>query len=291
MRKDNLTDQKYLPVTDSNRVITTPSKFAKDNLFYLQEIGELTSLKPHKNQRTALDSFLVALVENGSGIFHYDGMDYAVKKGNLIFINCKNYYYHISNESNPWTLKWIHFNGPKVPNYYNYFFSHQKSILVDSMYRENIITLFEQTFTLSNDTYNEIEFEVSHLLNRLLTLLLTSSLKNKASTKNIKKIEYVKHFIDNHFQEKITLDYLSQSIFISKYHMSREFKRKYGITIISYLNAKKITYAKERLRFTNLPIQNISDELNINDKSYFNKIFKKIEGLSPSDYRKKWNGS
>ena len=54
--------------------------------------------------------------------------------------------------------------------------------------------------------------------------------------------------------------------------------------------AKRITYAKELLRFTNMRIEEIGNLCGIEDSSYFNKVFRKFEGMTASDYRKKWRG-
>ena len=83
---------------------------------------------------------------------------------------------------------------------------------------------------------------------------------------------------------------IADEFFISKYHMSREFKKAYGITIANYIIAKRITHAKELLRFTDMNIEEIGGLCGIEDNSYFNKIFRRFEGMPASEYRKKWRG-
>ena len=83
---------------------------------------------------------------------------------------------------------------------------------------------------------------------------------------------------------------IADEFFISKYHMSREFKKAYGITIANYIIAKRITYAKELLRFTDMQIEEIGQLCGIDDNSYFNKVFRRCEGMTASDYKKKWRG-
>ena len=51
----------------SDRVIYTPTLFAKEALLYLQEVGSLQALKPHQSHRESLDSFLFFVVKNGRG--------------------------------------------------------------------------------------------------------------------------------------------------------------------------------------------------------------------------------
>ena len=75
---------------------------------------------------------------------------------------------------------------------------------------------------------------------------------------------------------------------ISKYYMLRGFKKKYGITIIQFINQCRLNYAKKLLRFTDLQVDEISEKCGLQDSSYFNRIFRTIEGSSAGSYRKKW---
>ena len=73
----------------SNRIIYTPSVFAKTNLIHLQEIGSLKAQKPHVSRRDNLASYLFFMVLSGSGTLEYDGVTYELKGGDCVFIDCK----------------------------------------------------------------------------------------------------------------------------------------------------------------------------------------------------------
>lgn len=61
-----------------------------------------------------------------------------------------------------------------------------------------------------------------------------------------------------------------------------------GTTINSYLIAKRITRAKQMLRFTDKTLEEIAVSVGMNGGNYFSRMFKKIEGISPREYRKQW---
>ena len=103
-----------------------------------------------------------------------------------------------------------------------------------------------------------------------------------------RKIQEVATYIFEHYTENISLDFLAEQFYISKYYLSREFKKEHGTTIIQYLLTKKITHAKELLRYSNSSIEDIAALCGIDDASYFNKVFKKLEGCTASEYRKRW---
>ena len=99
---------------------------------------------------------------------------------------------------------------------------------------------------------------------------------------------YNKTYLEDHYQEKITLEHLSDQFFINKFYLTRIFKEEFGISINSYLTQIRITHAKQQLRFTNKTIEQIGFSCGIEDANYFSRIFKKIEGTSPGEYRKRW---
>ena len=101
-------------------------------------------------------------------------------------------------------------------------------------------------------------------------------------------LEGIKRYLDEHYTEHITLELLSQKFFINKYYLTKIFKETYGVTIISYIEERRITQAKNLLRFTDMTVNEISTAIGLNDANYLTRRFRKIEGMSPGEYRKKW---
>lgn len=87
---------------------------------------------------------------------------------------------------------------------------------------------------------------------------------------------------------KIVLDDLSERFFINKFYLTKIFKETYGTTINSYLISKRITGAKQLLRFTDKTVDEIGNAVGMEDANYFSRMFRKVEGISPSEYRKQW---
>jgi AraC-like DNA-binding protein/mannose-6-phosphate isomerase-like protein (cupin superfamily) len=284
--------EKYAPseLTDSYRIISTPSNFAKDTLLYIQEIGKLKSLKSHTSKREALDSFLFIIVVSGSGTFTYMGKTYTLKSGDHLFIDCKKPYSHESTDSDPWELMWVHFNGVLLDQYYNFFSTKTSSIVFCTGEQLEFAATLENLLVLANKKSTHSELLVSQFLNSLVTRILTDNTdqQDNEADRIADKIQQIKDYLDENFQKKIPLDMIADEFFISKYHMSREFKKAYGITIANYIITKRVTHAKELMRFTNYQIEEIGRVCGIEDNSYFNKLFRKYEGLTASDYRKKW---
>lgn len=277
-------------VTETNRVIHTPSNTSKKTFFYIQEAGYLKSLKPHLGKRSNLDSYLFLVVLSGSGIIHYEETAYSVIAHDCILLDCCQEYSHISSMENPWELLWLHFNGPQAPQYYQYVIKKNGYCFRNS----NLTSITESIYELirlNTDVSENSDIISSHLITGILTMSVTGCLKysdHKQVIGTKEKLYQILVYIQEHFTEPITLDFLSNQFYISKYHLSREFKKKYNQTIIQYILNKRVTYAKELLRFTDMQIGEVSQKCGVGDINYFNKIFRKIEGTTASEYRKRW---
>ena len=70
--------------------------------------------------------------------------------------------------------------------------------------------------------------------------------------------------------------------------MVKLFTEAYGTTIRVYVNALRVTKAKQLLRFSDMRMEEIGCEVGFEDPNYFSRMFKKGEGMSPSEYRKLW---
>lgn len=99
------------------------------------------------------------------------------------------------------------------------------------------------------------------------------------------RIHKVLSYIHKNIHNPITLDTLSETLYLSKDHFIRLFKRKVGITPSQYINQKKIEKAQLMLVANDMPIKSIVLSLAFDDQSYFNRLFKKVTGLTPQEYR------
>ncbi|MDD6058382.1 MAG: AraC family transcriptional regulator [Clostridiales bacterium] len=281
-------------VTSTRRVINTPSLFIRKNFLYIQEAGCLKSLKPHLSRRSGLNSYLFLIVLSGSGTVSYQKPNTSdicyvdAAQGDCFFLDCLGAYTHISSENDPWELLWIHFTGPQAKAYYTCF-QEQRNWHFRSLRLTELTAAVETILALHETKSDDTDLLSAYQLVNILTILCTEhSGKENLDSALSDKLHRVLSYLDDHYTENISLDWLSEQFFISKYYLSREFKKQFGTTIIQYLLTKKITNAKELLRYSGASIEDIARLCGIDDASYFNKVFKKMEGCTASEYRKRW---
>jgi len=273
-------------ITSSRRILNTPSEFAKDNLLYIQEAGYLKSLKSHISQREQLNSYLFLIVLSGSGQFIYKKNTYKLKTDDCIFIDCNYRYSHQSSQSDPWEMMWVHFNGNYIKPYYDYYNSNVPEVVFNTNLTTDFTNIINNFIQLEKKDITT-EFISSKLLTDLLTLCVKRQ-QSEVKQVNSAKLELIREYIVNGFRDKLALSIIAEEFYISKFYLSREFKKRYGVTIGDYIINKRITYAKELLRFTDKTIEEIALACGVSDNNYFSKIFRKLEGCSCSEYRRKW---
>ena len=276
---------------DSNRILYTPSSFAKNNLLYLQETGSLTAKKPHISRRENLPSYLFFIVESGHGTVNYNGEAFTLYSGDCIFIDCIKSYSHQSSPD-PWTLKWVHFNGSAMDGIYKKFITRSEKPTFHTYDNVIFTKILSDLYDTAKSDSSVRDMKISEILSALLTQIMTQVYcrEEQFNTQCKLNIAEVKTYIDIRFPEKITLDELSAKFYINKFYLTRIFKKEYGISIMSYVMQKRITKAKEMLRFTDKTHKEIGIEVGISEPYYFSRIFKQLEGISPSEYRKLWHG-
>lgn len=277
-------------LVQSNRIIYTPSIFAKTNLIHLQEIGELKAQKPHTSRRENLASYLFFIVDHGFGHLEYNGQTFSLKKGDCIFIDCKKPYSHHSSED-LWGLKWAHFYGPNMGGIYEKYVERGGRPCFHPQNPGSYEQIWRDLFSLAASSIHVKDMKIYEKLTGLLALLMEESWHPEKSSGNAPKrqnLQNVKEYLDQHYPKQISLESLSAAFYINKYYLTRIFREQFGVTITSYLLQVRITHAKQLLRFSDMTIEKIGQECGMQDANYFARTFKKLEGISPSEYRKRW---
>ncbi len=109
-------------------------------------------------------------------------------------------------------------------------------------------------------------------------------------TKDVFEKELIQRAISlmhNDFNKELTLEKVARECGFSKFYFSRIFKKYTGKNFKIYLIELRINRAKELLMHSKLPISQICYQTGFNDLSYFSRVFKKIVGLSPSEFRQR----
>jgi len=93
-------------------------------------------------------------------------------------------------------------------------------------------------------------------------------------------------FLQKHYSEKITLEDVARSVYMSPTYLSRVFKRETGTSLVDFLNRIRIEKSKEMLTNNDVRLIDVALQCGFESQSYFNRVFKQSTGMTPQQYRK-----
>ncbi|WFR57866.1 response regulator [Anaerocolumna sp. AGMB13025] len=134
----------------------------------------------------------------------------------------------------------------------------------------------------NSNNYDEIR---SWWLKKITDITKHMANRKKAQSENI--VSKAIRYIEENYRKDISLDDVSREVNINPYYFSKRFKEETGVNFIDYLTGIRINKAKELLEDPALSIKEICTMSGYSDPNYFSRIFKKIENITPSDYREK----
>ena len=149
----------------------------------------------------------------------------------------------------------------------------QKSLQLNHEYFQKLIGFH---------TIDSLCLWLSSALNGFMDELFTFS-----GAKHANVIHRCIQYIGEHYNEPITLVHVARMVYLSPSYLSRVFKQETGVTFNEHLNTVRINRAKELLLNRNLRLTDISLMVGFEDQSYFTKVFKRVTGMLPRQYREK----
>ena len=152
--------------------------------------------------------------------------------------------------------------------------------------QEKLLQMFQDAKALFPNKPAGWELKLKSIIYEALHILFETYYKEKQSNISPDMMK-ISRYIDKHLYDKnISMKELADSIYISNVHFSRLFSKTFGISPKKYITERKLESVAYMLTHTDIPINEICEQVRFNDMSYFNKLFKKKYKATPRDYRK-----
>lgn len=254
---------------------------------YLTDIGYYPKAKFHYRERLqGADQHIFIYCIEGRGVVTIDQNNYTIEGGEFFIVPANTPHSYMADSDTPWTIYWIHFKGLTAEAITEVVYTRYNGYKGFKHYSEQSLQLFDEM-------YNHLErgYSIDHLVysNMCLLHFLGTFLypKNDNHPSSADQNDIAIDYMNKHLSTMLTVEDMARSVNLSPSHFTYIFKKKTGFTPIEYFNHLKVQKACQYLLFTKLRIKEIAYELGIEDQSYFSRLFTKVIGISPNEYREK----
>lgn len=265
------------------------------SMLHITDIGYYPKAYHHfRERKIPINQYVFIYCINGAGWFRAGEKEYTVSANQYFILPAGIPHAYAANPDNPWTIYWIHFKG-ELAAHYAQATVHPADIKPEIHSRiSNRIALFEEIFnTLKGGYSNENLRYASSLLHYYLgSLKYIQQYRNAGEqpTDDSNVSEIAIHYMKENIERHLSLQEMAEHLGYSTSHFSMLFRKKTGHSPLSYFNLLKIQQACFILDSTDMKINQICYKIGIEDTYYFSRLFHKIMGISPKEYRKKQKG-
>lgn len=109
----------------------------------------------------------------------------------------------------------------------------------------------------------------------------------KKNQDHVPLVRVCTEYVETNVLNRIRVKDIADEIGYTENYISSVFKAEMGMSLLEYVNSRKIAMAKQIMDNNTIPISELSDRLAFSNPSYFSAVFKKVTGMTPSEYQKK----
>ena len=277
-------------------VVNEYSATGLGSLLYITDIGIYPRAGFHYRERSSEESgqYILIYCTEGEGWFKTDHQTCKVG-ANQVFILPKNKVHAYGSQAkNPWTIYWIHFDGQAAAEFAGDLEKPQHISPEHDSRIEERFKLFEEIFHVLRNGYSRsnLEYSTTALFHFLGSIKSLTTYRNCNSCINQQRdvIDESIHYMRENIRKRLNLKDISGYLGISSSHFSSLFQKKTGYSPLNYLSHLKIQEACHYLDFSDMKITQISMMIGFEDPFYFSRLFSKVMGISPTEYRSRKKG-
>ncbi len=245
--------------------------------FYPRAVGHSMRRRDHPDN-------LLAYCAEGAGTLRTDAGQWPVAAGDLMLLPAGTAHHYAADPQQPWSLYWVHYQGTLSDDYTRFLGLSEPVAGVGIQPR--LIADFEALFALRSAGGNERVFvhaacQLKAMLTDAACLIATHS-QIRGTRIDLDQIQQLMH---RRIDRELDLDDLAQAANLSKFHFVRKFKQLTGHAPIQHFIHIKMQHACQLLDTTQEPVKRIANRVGYDDPHYFSRLFKRVIGVSPQQYR------
>lgn len=281
-KQDGFKDEKYIiiPTESFGDYVDHPLV----RTAYLTDVGFFPRANAHYREREeGIDQYILIYCTEGRGVVEVEGRLYHMGQSDAFCIPKNRRHKYYADQQDPWSILWVHFRGENM----KYFpLEECRVISINSRHSDNrmmvlfklLFRVLERNYTLGNFIY------ISQVLSLILSEVYYREKVDESSTQD-RHVTMVIRYMYQNLCRNLTLLDISEEVQLSKSYLNAIFKAQTGRSPIEFFIHLKMQQACKLLKSTDLYIYEVSSKLGYEDQYYFSRIFKKVMGMSPKDYK------
>lgn len=284
---------------EGQRMIVLPQKIVSHlkihpllNALFTTHIGYFPRAKFHYRERAnGIGEYILIYCVEGKGWFEIEEKRFDVKANDFFILPAGIPHRYSADKEAPWSIYWTHFDGHHAPSFFNSFNFNGSAVHQHISPIEERLSIFEDIFNTLEKGYSIDNMGyASTSLWRFLGSFCFPTAHKSDNSNGTNAITTSINYMKSNIQKNLTLKQLAKQAHYSVSHYSSIFKESTGYSPINYFIFLKIQMACQFLDLTSLNVKEIAQNVGYQDPHYFSRIFHKIMGVSPTEYRKEKKG-
>ncbi|HAG97003.1 MAG: AraC family transcriptional regulator [Pseudomonadales bacterium] len=241
----------------------------------------------HTMTRLEHEDNLLMYCSEGNGWLTLNEVEYPVHAGDLMVLPKGLPHHYRADLNTPWSLRWVHFAGSRALDYIANLHLPTNCFVIAVGQHPRIISDFDTLFSVRETGYNmKALIHASQALKQMLTYLALLSASQSRQARQPIDLENIQALMMANLAGELDLHALAEAAHLSKYHFAKRYKALTGYSPIQHFIHMKMERACYLLDTNNQPVSRVAQALGYDDPQYFSRLFRKVTGLSPRDYRK-----
>ena len=257
---------------------------------YPTDIGRYPRAQHHVRQRVQGSAeHILILCTSGHGWYEVCGHRHTLRSGQLLLLPRGVPHAYGTGARSPWTILWAHFLGEDAGYFFNLLEAGSRVVPVGRPLMVRCERLFADAFEFMSGGFTQAGFIcAAQALRHILGLIFFQNRAFHPATKApaAESVERVTRFMREHVDATLTVQAMAHQAGLSITHFSRLFSQQTGFAPVEYFIHLKMQRACRFLTLTQLSIKEVAARLGYGDPYYFSRVFRKVMGLPPAEYRK-----
>ena len=266
------------PIKDKSRPLIVTSC----GTYRLKTVKRLPTWRP----KGRLDYQLLYIV-SGKGHFYFHGEDRVVYAGRMVLIQPRQEQRYEYFGEDKTEVYWVHFTGSDVKNILRSYNIPMDDPIFYSGASSTYSYLFKEMIHELQNCKTGYEDLLTMYLRQIFLLVQRTRQEERptVSTYIQEEMEFARRYFNEHYNEPISIQEYAESRNMSVCYFQRNFKQIVKHTPMQYLLTIRVNNAASLLKTTDYSMAEIAAIVGYEDPLYFSRLFRKIKGVSPRDYR------